>query len=248
MSLTLLDMVQDILSDMGSDEVNDVNDTVESLQVVGIIKNTYEELIAQRDWPWLRTLGSLEGLADVTQPTKMKIPSTVSRVEWIKYDKKKATDTNLLVSDVKYLEPKEFLDFVLRRNDNNTDTDKITDASGVYLLIKNNVAPTYWTSFDDEYIIFDSYDSGVDVTLQESKSIFYGVKQPTWTTTNTFVPDLPDHLFAYLLAESKSSCFIKLKQVSDPKEEQKARRQATRMQYGAWKQNGKSSGPNFGRK
>ena len=40
--MSLLEMTQDILSDMDSDEVNSINDSVESLQVLGIIKNTYE--------------------------------------------------------------------------------------------------------------------------------------------------------------------------------------------------------------
>jgi hypothetical protein len=36
--MTVLDMVQDIMSDMNSDNVNDINDTPESLRVAQIIK------------------------------------------------------------------------------------------------------------------------------------------------------------------------------------------------------------------
>lgn len=41
MRKTLLEMVQDILSEMDSDEVNSINDTVEAEQVATIIKNCY---------------------------------------------------------------------------------------------------------------------------------------------------------------------------------------------------------------
>ncbi len=41
MRRTLLDMVQEILSDMDSDEVESIDDTVEAEQVVSILKSTY---------------------------------------------------------------------------------------------------------------------------------------------------------------------------------------------------------------
>ena len=54
--LTVLAMVQDILSDMNSDEVNSINDTIEAQQVAQIINTTYFEIISSRDWPHLETL------------------------------------------------------------------------------------------------------------------------------------------------------------------------------------------------
>jgi hypothetical protein len=46
--MTLLEMTQDILSDMDSDEVNSINDSVESLQVAQIIKTTYFNIVNGR--------------------------------------------------------------------------------------------------------------------------------------------------------------------------------------------------------
>ena len=43
--LTLLDMTQDILSDIDSDEVNSISDTPDSLQVAGIIKSSFYDMI-----------------------------------------------------------------------------------------------------------------------------------------------------------------------------------------------------------
>ena len=44
MKLTLLEMVQDILSSMDSDEVNSITDSTEALQVARIIRDSYIEI------------------------------------------------------------------------------------------------------------------------------------------------------------------------------------------------------------
>lgn len=54
--LTLLDIVQDVLSDMDSDEVNSINDSIEALQVAAIAKSTFYNIIDGRDWPHLYTV------------------------------------------------------------------------------------------------------------------------------------------------------------------------------------------------
>ena len=51
--MTLLEIVQDILSDMDSDEVNSINDSVESLQVAQIVKTAYYNIVDGKDYPWL---------------------------------------------------------------------------------------------------------------------------------------------------------------------------------------------------
>ena len=51
--MTLLEMTQDILSDMDSDEVNSIATTSESLQIAQIIKTAYYNIIDGRDFPFL---------------------------------------------------------------------------------------------------------------------------------------------------------------------------------------------------
>ena len=51
MKYTLLEMTQDILSNMSSDEVNSISDTTESLQVATIIKQKYFDLISRVNRP-----------------------------------------------------------------------------------------------------------------------------------------------------------------------------------------------------
>lgn len=213
MQKTLLQMTQDILNDMDSDSVNSIDDTQESVQVAQIIRTTYEKLLAARDdWPFLRTLSQLEGLGDVNNPTKMRIAENVMKVEWIKYNKK----------DVTYLDPKTFKDLI----DSRTEEVGVVDAGG-YVL---NADPRYWTSYDEEYVTFDGYDSNVDATLQQSKSAVYGIVEPVWEHEDAFIPTLPPKMFPALIADAKGTAFLALKQQAQAKEEEYARRSFSRFQ------------------
>src|SRR5512139_1080122 len=231
---TLLEMTQSILSDMNSDEVNSVTDTVEALQVTQIIKDTFYEIITEGEWPHLKTLMQLTASADADKPTHMRMPENVQKVVSIRYNKRSNTDTKDEYSLVEYKEPDDFLEHIMKRLSSESTVDTITDYSGVPLLIENDLSPTYWTSFDNEWIVFDSYDSSVDTTLQSNKTQCVALREPTFTVSDTFVPDLPAVAFPYLLSEAKSAAFLALKNTANQKEEQRANRQRRRMSQERW--------------
>lgn len=231
--LTLLQMTQDILNDMDSDPVNSISETEESLQVAQIIKTTYFSLISQRDWPFLRTLSALTGLGDTSNPTRMQIPTTSNKIKWLKYNKK----------DVCYLEPKKFLDLIQSR----VALAGVIDANG-YGLDRD---PSYWTTYDDEYVVFDAYDLATETTLQTARSSAYLVLVPTWTASDGFIPLLPERMFPTLLAAAKATSFAVLKQVANPGAESIAARGIIRAQSESYKtEDGepKSNKINYGRK
>ena len=62
--LTLLEIVQDIMNDMDSDEVNSISDTEESSQIAQIVKTTYFEILGRRDWPHLSKFTNLNSISD----------------------------------------------------------------------------------------------------------------------------------------------------------------------------------------
>ncbi len=82
-------MVQDILNDMDSDEVDSINDTVEAQQVAQIINTTYNEIIDGKEWPHLNTLVQLEASGTTTKPTHMRMPENLQSMRWVKYNKRK---------------------------------------------------------------------------------------------------------------------------------------------------------------
>lgn len=228
---TLLAITQSILSDMDSDEVNSISDTVESLQVAQIIENAFYYLSSINTFPEHREIFTLDALADVDKPTHMQVPTTVSVVDWVKYDVQTATSTNLAYTDITFLAPEDFLYQTNGRDSSDSTVQTVLENPDVKLLIKNNGAPTYWTSFDDEFLVFDSFNSDVDTTLQKSKTMCYGVMMPVFSLTDSYVPDIDDHLFPLLENEAKSQAFLDLKQQVNPKAEQRARKILTKHQY-----------------
>jgi len=244
---TLLDITQSILNDMDSDEVNSISDTVESEQVAQIVKDTFYEIIESRTWPHLDKLIQLSPQGS-TRPTHMDTTSTWNSVAWIKYNQRTSTDTKDKYIDITYMSPKDFTDYLDARDSSATDVTSVSDPSGITLLILNDKAPTFWTTFDDEVLIFDSYDKVVDTNLQASKTQVFGSVSPSWVHTDTAIPDLPAKAFSYLLSESKSTAFNALRQVGNSKEEQRSRRQRIRLSREKWVVNGGMQFPDYGRR
>ncbi len=246
--MTLLEMVQDILSDMDSDEVNSINDSTESLQVAQIIKSTYYNIVDGKDYPFFKELFQLDTSGTSARPTHMKIPETIIDLEWIKYDCKKTGETRTRYTKIEYKTPEEFLEIVDKRISTATNIKVVTDSTGIKLSIYKDKAPTYFTSFDDEYLVFDAYDSTVETNLQNSKTQCHGKRSVAFTLSDSFTPDMPVQMFSYLLNDAKSACFVTLKQMANPKVEQQAVSQKRRMSQEAWRISNGISYPNYGRK
>jgi len=247
MKLSLLEIVQDIMSSMSSDTVNDINDTSESLQVAQLVKTTYLELIDNKNWPHLKTIAQFDS-ATTANPVKMKLPEAVKELVSVRYNKRKSTDTRDKYAEVSYLDPEDFLDQTNGRNEDEANVAEVIDYGLTKFFIRNDIAPTYWTSFDDEYIMFDAYDSTVDTTLQGSKTQVVIYKDPTWSMENAFIPDLPSEAFSRLVAEAKSVAFNEIKQSPNAKAEQQSARQGNWLSRKAWRAAGGIKHPDYGRK
>lgn len=246
--MSLLEIVQDILSDMDADEVNDISDTVESVQVAQIVKTCYFEMLSNRNWPHTRKLVQLDGLANTDKPNYLKLPDTLKELVFFKYECKRNIADKSIIKDIVYKEPDSFLRMISQRSSVNPEINTVVDFSGTKLLIVNNLPPTYWTSFDDTYIITDSFDSTMESTLQESNTQCLAYLYPVWERSNSFIPDLPIDAFSALLEESKSTAFATLKQMINQKAEQKAGRQQRWLSRKAWRAKGGIQYSDFGRK
>lgn len=85
MKLTNLDMVQSILSALGSDEVNSVSDTTESRQVLEVLRTTYFNIVSRAGLTNQKQLVQLDPSLDPSIPVIMYVPDGIKKVEWIKY-------------------------------------------------------------------------------------------------------------------------------------------------------------------
>ncbi len=250
MKLTLLELVQDTLNDLDSDEVNSINDTVESQQIAQIAKTCFFEIIGNRNWPHLKKLVQFEASGDLSKPNYLRLPDRTKELigQTFQYESSKIGDTKKQYVSIKYKEPDAFLRMVSARNSDDSTVEQVIDFSGTTLLVDNDHAPTYWTSFDDLYIVTDSYDSAVDDTLKKSKTQAWAVIGPDWTHTDAAIPDLPDEAFPGYLEEIKSTAFFTLKQMANQKAEQKASRQGRWLSRKAWRAKGGIVYENYGRR
>ncbi len=245
--MTLLELVKDILNDMDSDDINSIDDTVESQQVAQIVKTCYYEIIGNRNWPHLRKLVQLDSSGDLNKPNYLRLPEGTKELVFLKYDRFTTQNPKSQLWELKYKEPDSFLRMISSRDDTLSTVQTVLDFSGTKLLINSNYPPTYWTSFDDDYIITDSYDFSVESALQKSKTQCLAYIDPSWSTTDEFVPDLPSEAFPALLEEAKSTAFLALKQMANQKAEQKAGRQQRWLSRKAWRAKGGIQYENYGR-
>lgn len=245
---TLIDIVQEILNDMDSDEVNSINDTIESYQVATIVKATYDAMMVTREWPHLRRLIQIQPSGDSSRPTHMSIQDSISRMVYLNYNVSKVGETRKKYQPMKFISTDEFLRMSNGRNNDETNIDVIVDPTGVELLIRNDQAPRYYTSFDDESLVFDSYDNLVDSTLQSSKVQALAYVLPTFTLDDSHIADLTEEAFPALVEEAKAKAFFKLKQAQDLKAEQESSRQSRWLSRKAWRVNGGVKYPDYGRR
>lgn len=232
---TLLEIVSDILNDMDGDFVDSINDTDEAMQVAQIVKSTYQAMMSNRNWPHTARVINLTPSTNNLLPTHMLIEEQYKELISIYYDCRKNTDDRLDYRQIKYKDPDDFLRYINARNSTDVNTMIVQDPSGIKLLISKNKAPEFFTSFDDTNLVFDSYDSLVDSTLQASKSQARAYIIPRFELTDDHVPDLPEEAFSALIEEAKSKAMFKLKQVQDIKAEQEAGRQQRWLSRKAWR-------------
>lgn len=209
MKRSLLEIVQSILNDMDSEPVDSIYDSVEAQQIASVVKDTFYNIISARAIPEHDRLVKLTSLSDSTRPTHFIYPEAVKEIKSFHYNNREVT----------WKEPEDFLS-----NMPSTGLAVTDPLSGITLYVGSNQGPNYYTSFDDQYIVCNSYDASLESTLQESKTRCLGSVYPSFEVSDEYVPDLDDAMHQYLLAEAKSTCFSVFKSGSDPKIEQTARR------------------------
>jgi hypothetical protein len=242
-------MAQGVLSAIDGDVVNSISDTVESGQVADLIKQCYYEMVDELNLPHKNDLMSLEGLADPLKPTHMHIPDNASQILWIKYDCRTLGVYNYDYRTLRHEEPETFIRTVNQRDVTDTTNHLVVQYSAnIPLVICKTAAPRSWTSFDDEYVVFDSYDSAVESTVQASKTITYGATAGVFIVDDDYIPDLPDNLFTHLYSKVEARAFANHKQQLNQKSEQQERRSRIRIQRNKHKAGRKVfEGPNFGK-
>lgn len=228
MKYTLLEMVQMILSSLDGDEITAITDTVEAQQIALIVKNTYFDIISSLDLPEHKDLFELTETT-ISTPVVMSIPTSVTNIEWVKYNNYTTANPINQFLDVSYLDLKSFIEM-----QQSIDTT-ITATTGSISVTTNGSDtltlpywkdrhPKWYTTTDENKLLFDAYDASVDTFLRKDKTQAFGSLIPTWTASDSFTPDLDARQFTLLLNEAKAQAFLEMKQQQNPKAEKRARR------------------------
>ncbi len=248
--LTLLQTVQRTLEALGSDAISSISDSVEAQQIAALAEDAYYELLNQKDWPFLNKLTQLDSLGDADFPNYLRIPDDVVRITQIRYDwTDLVTDptTSIDIKELTWLPPQDFLRKVQGRNSLLTTVDTILSKQGITLLIINDSPAQTWTSFDDEFVVFDAYDSDFESTLQGNNSQVLAKILPAFQIADSFTPEATANFFQLWLAEVKATAFVYLRQEVSPKDEQRARRGLAVLRRDASRTNQSDGKVKFGR-
>lgn len=247
MTQTLLKIVQTILSDMDGDEINSIQDTEESVQVARIVENTYLAIVSNTTWPHTRRALTIDARSSSDFPNYVVVKDSLKELISIYYNTRSISDTRDIYTKLTWLEPDNFLYKTNLRDSSQSNVKTVIDDSGVKLFILNDKAPEFYTSFNDVDIVFDSYDSAVDSTIQVSKVQALGYIIPPFSLEDDFEPDLPPDAFSLLIERSTSSAQFKLRQFQDLKAEQEGTKQSRWMSRKAWRVKGGIRYPNYGK-
>ncbi len=226
MKKTLLEITIDVLNAVDGDEINSISDTVESLQIAGDIQTVYYDIIGRKDWQFLRALRTLGSVSDSAKPTHLLVPEHVSKMETLLYNKRKLGNDRNFYKPVHFKYPDEFLLYVNGRDNTAVNYQEVVDVNGVSFTIRNDAHPTYFTSFDDKYIVMDNFDSALENTLQGQYTQALLFTHPVWEVKDEFVPELPAEMFSMLIAECMTYVIAK----KDDQLIQKTQQTATRHQ------------------
>lgn len=245
---TLLQIVQDILSSLNSDSVNSITDTREAQQIAVECRRVFFHMVNSKVWPSTQALIKLDSSIDLSKPNFLTLKEEVIHMDDVRYDCRKAISDPPSYKSIEWLEYRDFLDMVMNRNPADPRVTTVMDYRGTPLFIYNDTAPTYFTCFDNTHIVFDSFDSAVDSTVQSSKTQAYSQSEPAFVLANNFIPDIPSHLFSYYTTECLAWSFVIIKEMANEKVEVAAAEQKAWLATHKHRVKGQPVYPSYGRK
>lgn len=245
MKKSVIDIVQDMLNDTDGDEVNSIDDTAEATQAAYILRSTFENIVTNSTIDFYRRGIQFDGMSDLTHPNYLKLPEEVQQLELVKYDV--STEGSAKFTDIKYLYPDEFLAKQNMLDTTRDNVQKVRDYDGIVYYVQNDKAPEFWTSFDDEHIIFDSFNNKVENTIHKNKTQGIAYVNPKFVLEDKHVPDLPSDMFPYLISEAKAAFSSKIRQARSEEDAKWATLHRRRMSRKNWQAKGGIRTPNYGR-
>jgi len=228
MSRTLIYTVQRVLEKLNLDPVNSLSDTEDSILVAREAESTFYDLLTRAEWQSNLDLLKIESMSDLSNPSSLRIDDNISHISSVRYDVTTADDSYKNIRTLHWISPEDFLEKSFYHN---SSSDNVTEISykGKPLFIVNDRMPTYYTSFDNETLVLDSFDKEVEDTVVGSKTICYGEIEPSWLETDSFVIPVQDSVYPLYLSMLTAACSMYMNSEVSQEDERRQARGISRM-------------------
>ena len=198
--LTLLELTQDMLAVVDSENVSAVGETEESGMCVNIANRAFESMATAGRWRHFRTY--ISQLSTTGNTNELTLPSGCYSINLNSMYYENTANTDF--EPVYYKRPDDFQHFTIIRD---TSASNISDINKTPTYTDR--IPQFFTSYDDETLVFDANDSG---SLDGSKVRVIGWVFPTSrkaADADTF--DLPARAYPALTLLCNSMALSELK-------------------------------------
>lgn len=228
MSRTLNYTVQRVLEKLNLDPVSSISDTEDSVLVSREAETTFYDMLTRAEWKSNLDLVKVESVSDLNNPTALRLKDKISSFGSIRYDVTTTEDEYKNIRTLVWLEPEDFLEKIFK---NNTGKDhvQVVDYKGVSLFIDNDKMPDYYTSFDNEHLILDSYHKETEDTVVGSKTVAYAEVEPSWINTDEFIIPIQESLYPLYLSSLASACSVYMNSEVSREDERRQARGMSRM-------------------
>lgn len=207
MPMNLQEMTERVAEFVNADKVDSINDTDESFKIATIIKETFEEMVLSKEIQTALELFKLQSSSNEAAKTCLIIPEEALTLDIVKYTHKDGK-----IYSPEYMEPMEFIEWTLGYDITEDEVETVTDTeTGAVYNIRTDKDPSFYTIISGKYLIFDSYNSEFENTLQGRHCICYGHTLPAFEMKDEFVPDLQEQQFPILLSRAKTAADMELR-------------------------------------
>ena len=232
---TLLEVVDSYLIKTNGFRVQSIFDTEEAESAAKIAEEVFYHIVEKApDIQFTEALIRLDHANDIAAPNYLMLPASVSKLvdNELQYN---CTDSSRGLTDqyrkMQYMDPREFIEYVLRYRNTDDNTEEVVDPStNVRYYILNNKHPEYFTSFDGQYLAFDSYNNQEDTTLQSDKSLAMVSREPVFILEDNFYIPLPNHLVSMYIDGVVSECSETIRQEAMPMVRRRYQAQMAKLQ------------------
>ena len=250
MAKTLLRTVQDILSAMDSDEVNSISDTIESEQVAMCVETVYTQMVSEYDLPAKTKIIRLGATDDYTNgKTRLFLDDDDLTLSYLEYDCRAAASDPPNYKRITILSNDDFLDRVKNLDSSDSNKEEQTWPNSTFkFAVYNDRAPSYGTLIEESVVLLDAYDSDLDSSSLNSKTLAEGQNDDYFKRIDDALIDLPKELYNSLLANAMELAMNLYKGEAPMKVQDLARNGRVRQQRAKHKlRNQRFTGPNYGR-